>query len=179
MITSSSLLSLQAKIQKYEDFKNNPSLWNRAKSEWINLVDDLYSKIIKDYDYLIKEGLIKYEFQQIELEESFIGRYAINSLLLFFADMKIIFEPIQRFMVGGHGKIDLHSDINYFDRYHIILNIDHLPSNNYTWTLYNYRKDKIGEFSKEENRFDLLDNIFEGWITKNGQYFGEMYKMEE
>jgi hypothetical protein len=78
--------------------------------EWKEYLAILYKNIIEIWmaDY-IEKGLVTTKYNKIRIHEEFSGDYEVDSLVLFFHNKNIVFEPVGTMLVGAKGRVDIKS----------------------------------------------------------------------
>lgn len=79
------------------------------RNKWQSLIRRLYEKLENWLEEYIDEGLIKIDYRRKEIQEEFLGEYAVLRLILKISSTKsIILDPVGRNVVGSNGRIDFY-----------------------------------------------------------------------
>jgi hypothetical protein len=80
--------------------------WETHKNEWLGFIKQFYDSIepwLKPYS---KKGL-SYTFEEITLNEEYIGSYEVNIMMINFAGQHVKLMPIGTRLIGTKGRIDM------------------------------------------------------------------------
>lgn len=84
--------------------------WDSRKQEWLSAVQRLYDQVTSYlYDY-IQDGRVTLDRTPKTLQEQLIGTYETEKLIVVVDDTRIEFDPVGTFIVGAHGRVDVHSN---------------------------------------------------------------------
>lgn len=82
-----------------------------VRAEWIAAVNELVTRIegwCKEFDWATRRALK-------QLKDKPIGAYEVPMLLIQQWDVKLLLEPISRFVAGANGRVDLYTMPEYDD----------------------------------------------------------------
>jgi hypothetical protein len=93
---------------KSQQVPEHPEIdWNQRRDEWLQNLNDLYSRIqgfLKEY---IDSGQMQFESSSIELYEENIGRYAARQVTLKIGRKQVKFQPVGTLLIGSKGRVDV------------------------------------------------------------------------
>jgi hypothetical protein len=75
--------------------------------QWLSYLDSLYKQITKFLESYIQNGSAKIDYQDIELNEDFIGPYLVRKMLLKIGRSTVTFTPIGTMLIGTKGRVDV------------------------------------------------------------------------
>lgn len=81
--------------------------WDKARNEWIGLVNDLYTSIEKWLEKYTQSNQILITKEIDEIQEENLGTYSINSMTIMIGQSKIKLKPIGRLILGARGRVDI------------------------------------------------------------------------
>lgn len=81
--------------------------WNMRREDWIQSLNDLYSKMEKYLKKYTETGQIHLGRDKIRLSEEHIGSYEVETLTFQIGNEKVVAKPIGTLMVGAAGRVDL------------------------------------------------------------------------
>jgi hypothetical protein len=86
-----------------------PVDWDKEREEWVAHLGSLYEQIeafLKKYTGH-KGSPVRIEYNNIELNEEYIGRYVVRQMALHIGRQEITFTPIGRLLIGVGGRVDV------------------------------------------------------------------------
>lgn len=81
--------------------------WNKERDDWLQSLNDLYSKIRRYLKKYLEADQIQVEREKIVISEEFLGSYEVDKLTIRIGDEKIVAKPIGRNLIGASGRVDL------------------------------------------------------------------------
>lgn len=84
-----------------------PVDWNKQKQDWLNFIDDFYSKITDWLEDYKKQDLVEFSYTDKSITEEYIGSYSVKKMDLKLVGNILTFEPIGTLLIGAKGRIDL------------------------------------------------------------------------
>jgi hypothetical protein len=108
-----SLMGAGANNTEFDDFVRRqqtlPSTvdWQKERDEWLSHLNDLYAKM---QSFLIKytsSGQITLRFENILLDEEYIGSYTAQQMKVRIGRQEVILLPIGTFLLGSKGRVDV------------------------------------------------------------------------
>ena len=81
--------------------------WNKQRDEWLEHLNTLYKNITLFLKEYIDDGSIKYEFQDVSLQEDNIGRYTARKMIIHIGLQEITLIPIGTLLFGSKGRVDV------------------------------------------------------------------------
>jgi hypothetical protein len=92
----------QAEEQKGPAFDPKQQL-----NEWLNHLDALYKQITVYLQAYVESKAARIEYNDIQLNEEFVGPYAARELFLHIGRSTVIFTPIGTMLIGMKGRVDV------------------------------------------------------------------------
>jgi hypothetical protein len=83
------------------------AFWDNQKKEWLLYLDKLYNKFedaLKDY---IEKGQVNISYDQISIDEDYIGIYNARRMTIDVLDHKIILTPLGTNLIAAKGRVDM------------------------------------------------------------------------
>src|SRR5271156_3774424 len=75
--------------------------------QWRDHLDALYEQITKFMKDYIQNGSAKIEYQNIELNEDFVGPYIVRKMFLKIGLSTVTFTPVGTMLIGTKGRVDV------------------------------------------------------------------------
>jgi hypothetical protein len=75
--------------------------------QWLGHLDTLYRQITEFLNFYVQNGSAQIEYQQVQLNEEFIGPYTARKMLLKIGRSTITFLPIATMLIGAKGRVDV------------------------------------------------------------------------
>lgn len=98
----------QSLKQKWTHARRERPNWERRRQEWVNAVVELHAQIQNEFvNDLIREGLLRAEAHEIELNEEYVGHYVIPELVLCAAGEEVILRPKGLLIANSKGRVDV------------------------------------------------------------------------
>ncbi len=79
----------------------------QKKNAWLQAVKLFFADVaswLKEHE---NTGVVRYRFEPMEIFEKNIGRYQTESMVVEIGEDDVLIEPIGKFVVGAHGRIDM------------------------------------------------------------------------
>jgi len=84
-----------------------PVNWETQRDEWLMHLDSLYSKIESLLAKYVSSGQIQFGYQNIELNEEYIGSYIAKRMTLRIGRQEVTFVPVGTLLIGSKGRVDV------------------------------------------------------------------------
>jgi hypothetical protein len=84
-----------------------PPDWNRERDEWLGYLNDLYKEIESFLSKYASLGQIRSRYQDIELNEEYIGSYNAKQMILRIGKQEVKLVPIGTLLIGFKGRVDV------------------------------------------------------------------------
>lgn len=96
-------------LTKIEDEKKIESKidWESKKNDWLSFLDILYKKFEESLKEYIDKGIIRIEYDEVQLEEEYIGPYIANAMDIHIGGEHIRLKPIGTNLIGAKGRVDM------------------------------------------------------------------------
>ncbi len=86
--------------------------WTKKKKDWLSSVNKLYKRIEEEYlGGLVQDKVVSIARSKKTIEESLIGQYDIDELVIQVGTERVVFSPKGRNVVGASGRVDLIGDM--------------------------------------------------------------------
>lgn len=96
---------LKNKVKAKPD--DEPIDWDEQRKEWLEYLDQLYSKIENFLDEYVKDGKVIYKFTDKSIFEEYIGSYTARILNIKLGEHKVKLDPIGTNLIGAKGRVDM------------------------------------------------------------------------
>jgi hypothetical protein len=79
--------------------------------EWLDHLDVLYKKMTEFLELYIQNGSAQIEYQEIQINEEFIGLYTARKMLLKIGCSTVTFTPVGTMIIGTKGRVDVQGSL--------------------------------------------------------------------
>src|ERR1035437_3511247 len=86
-----------------------PPDWKRERDEWLGYLNDLYKEIESFLSKYASLGQIRSRYQDIELNEEYIGSYNAKQMVLRIGKQEVRLVPIGTLLIGFKGRSEEHT----------------------------------------------------------------------
>jgi hypothetical protein len=84
--------------------------WAQRRSDWLAAIKSLYSQIEQFLAEPIQQGSISIGRLPRLIDESHLGKYPVEDLVVTVGDEKVVFAPKARNVVGAQGRVDVRGE---------------------------------------------------------------------
>ena len=86
---------------------DQPIDWQAEKAEWLAYLDELFTMVDEFLKTYVAQGQVSIAYNQVELNEEFIGPYAAKAMTIRIGSKVIQLEPIGTNLIGTKGRVDV------------------------------------------------------------------------
>jgi hypothetical protein len=92
--------------------KEDPEPFDRdmLREEWLQYVQQFFDRILSYLKELIESNDITVKYHAKTINESSIGEYNVQRMILWFKRNEVVLDPIGRNIIGAKGRIDMKSN---------------------------------------------------------------------
>jgi hypothetical protein len=84
-----------------------PVDWQAEKAAWLQHLEELFTQVNGYLKPYVDAGQVAIDYQTIDLNEDYIGRYSAKEMIITVGSKTIKLEPIGTFIVGSKGRVEV------------------------------------------------------------------------
>ncbi|MEK7434954.1 MAG: hypothetical protein AABZ74_17600 [Cyanobacteriota bacterium] len=81
--------------------------WQKNKDEWLETISTFNEQIITWLKDPLDNDFVKYNIEYLNINEYLFGNYQAPSIVITSGNDKVYFKPIEKFVLGFNGRIDI------------------------------------------------------------------------